>query len=166
MPRFEQPAGLVFDAEDEEDAYAVEDDTLRALNEAAGQLDSRPRLHFAAGPPRELLMPPRVGVLVSASQAIAAAAAIYDGEDDAPVQIELAGSILNVIQGDASESYDIHGHAVEYPPVAEGLARATVVLTAGELKRAAAEAVAKGSERGVLLSQPIDRADGSRRSVQ
>lgn len=155
MPRFEQRATLAFDAEDEQDAYGVEDDAVRRLNAAGAQLDSRTRLHIDPAPPRELLLAPRVGVLVTAEQAIAAAADVHDSPDAAPVQLELAGSILNVGLGDWGESYNLDGSPVEYPPVADGAPRPAVVLTAAELKRAAAEAVVRGGERGVLLSQPI-----------
>jgi hypothetical protein len=99
------------------------------------------------------------GVLVSAEQARAAAADIYDGEDAAMVQVDLAGSILSVSQGDSGESYDIDGAPVEYPPLKAGTARPALVLTAGQIKRAAAEAVARCGARCVLLSQPLDGAE-------
>lgn len=41
-------------------------------------------------------------------------------------------------------------------PAPAGASRPTLVLTAAELKRAAAEAVAEGGARGALLSQPVD----------
>jgi len=166
MPRFEQPARLVFDAEDEQTAYAVEDDAVSALNAAGAQLHCRARLHMDPSPPRELPLLPRVGVLVSAEQVIAAAADIYDAHDAAPVQLELAGSILSVGQGDWGESYSLDGHPVEYPAVGDGPSRPALVLTAVELKRAAAAAVAQGGERGVLLSQPIDDEQRPPRAAQ
>ncbi len=162
MPRFQQRARLVFDAEDEQDAYVAEHAAVSMLNAAGAQLDCKARLHIDPAPPRELLLPPRVGVLVSAEQVIAAAADIYDAENAAPVQLELAGSILSVGQGDWGESYSLDGSPVEYPTVGNGPSRPALVLTAAELKRAAADAVARGGERGVLLSRPVGGEENSR----
>lgn len=153
MPRYQQRARLTFNASDGEHARDVEDVAVTELNRAGARLACQASLQLGVTAPRQVETLPRVALIVSAAQAIAAAAGLLEGEAAAPVQLELSGTVLNVTQGDESESYDLAGQPVPYGGSHDS-AGPTLVLSASELARQVAQAVACGRAEAPL-SRPI-----------
>jgi hypothetical protein len=152
MPRYEQRARLLFDATDSEDAAVVEDSTATALNQIGAGLGCSARLELAPKAPRRLDELPRVGLVVSIRQAVAAAAGVRDGEGAPPVQLELSGEVLIVIQGDERSIYDLNGQSVSDSPLRDHARGARLEMSASRLIRQTGQAVACAGPEAVLSS--------------